>query len=267
MNGLDGGTYVEPYAGGAGMAINLLLNGDVENIIINDADPAIYCFWKSVVEQPDELIDLIRYTEINMDVWRQQKSIQEVPERHSILEIGFSTFFLNRTNRSGILKGGVIGGKDQNGAYRMDARFNKADLIKRVEAISNRREYIRVTGRDGIDLLRNPSWNPDRTMVYIDPPYYVKGSLLYMNHYGYDDHYQLSKEIKKLRSNWILSYDDVPEIRSLYDWATPIEFRLHYSTAESSFGKELFYASSNLLMPMKKVVSYRGGCSPKFVLE
>lgn len=79
MNGLDGGTYVEPYAGGAGMAINLLLNGDVENIIINDADPAVYCFWKSVVEQPDELINLIRYTEINMDVWRQQKSIQEIP--------------------------------------------------------------------------------------------------------------------------------------------------------------------------------------------
>lgn len=262
-NNLIGGTYIEPYAGGAGMAINLLLNKDVDEIIINDADPAIYCFWKSVTEQADKLVKKIEDSEISIEEWKKQKKIQESINQHSTLEIGFSTFYLNRTNRSGILKGGVIGGISQNGKYRMDARFNKTELINRIEAISEKKDSIRVSCRDGIELLKNPMWDVAQSMAYIDPPYFMKGSLLYMNHYKPDDHERLSVEIKKLKSNWILSYDDVPEVRRMYNWATPIEFKLHYSTAKSCFGKELFFASDSLIMPKTKVESFRGGCIPE----
>lgn len=254
-NGLNNGTYTEPYAGGAGMAINLLLDGTVSDIVLNDADRSIFAFWKCVVERTDELTDLIRSTEVSVDEWDLQHEVQSHKGDADLLELGFSTFFLNRTNRSGILAGGIIGGRDQKGKYHIDARFNKDDLISRIERIGMMADHITVECNDGVEFLKklDRTCSPNETLVYIDPPYYNKGSSLYLNHYSHSNHVDLSKVIRDLDVKWILSYDNTPEIREIYDWAIPLEFDMYYSTCERRKGKELFYTSKGLIVPENRV--------------
>ena len=262
-NGLIDGTYIEPYAGGAGMAINLLLDNVVSDIVLNDADRSVFAFWKCVTERTDELIDLIRSTEVTVDEWGVQREVQSRKESTDILELGFSTFFLNRTNRSGILTGGIIGGKNQSGKYHIDARFNKDDLIARIERIGELADHITVECKDGIAFIKglDEKFDIDEALVYIDPPYYVKGSMLYLNHYSHEDHVSLSRTIMDLRLRWILSYDDAPEIKDIYKWAIPLEFEMYYSTYKTKRGRELFFTSKNLELPNMDVKPYRGDIS------
>jgi len=250
-NDLKDATYIEPFAGGAGLAINLLLDGNVSDIVINDADRSIFAFWKCVTEDTDELVEMIKSTDVNMSNWWYQHHIQKNKESSSILDLGFSTFFLNRTNRSGILSGGVVGGRDQSGKYKMDARYNKDGLIKRIQNISEHSDHITVLNYDAEDLLRDnlDDYDLSKTLIYIDPPYFCKGACLYLNHYKPEDHATLSETIRELKCKWILSYDDTPEIRRIYEGMNPLEFDMQYSSFESRIGKEVFYCSKNIDLP------------------
>jgi len=230
-NNISGGTYVEPYAGGAGVALYLLLNEYVKKITINDVDPLIYSFWDSVLNETEELIHLIESTPVNVETWKEQKNISKFSDKFSSLERGFSAFFLNRTNRSGILKGGVIGGLDQTGKYKIDARFNKQDLIKRIEKIAKKRDSIELTGIDALALIKlHAKKKEERSLIYLDPPYYNKGSQLYRNFYKPEDHKEIANEIKKVQSPWLVTYDNCNEIRELYNDQSSINFSLIYST-------------------------------------
>lgn len=126
---LQGGTYIEPYAGGASVALSLLYEGYARHIKINDKDRSIFAFWHAVLNDTEELCRRIQDTPVTMETWQAQREVQRQKETADLLILGFSTFFLNRTNRSGILSGGVIGGKEQTGNYLMDARYNNHDLI------------------------------------------------------------------------------------------------------------------------------------------
>lgn len=251
------GTYVEPYAGGAGVAINLLLNEKVSEIVINDCDPSIYAFWKVVKEYPDNLIKRIKEVSVTVEEWDKQHAIQSNKSTSSLFQLGFSTFFLNRTNRSGVISGGIIGGRDQTGEYNIDARFNKNDLIKRIEKIAEHSDQISVYGMDAKNLLDYivPRYDVNNTLVYIDPPYYEKGNLLYMNAYKHRDHEELRNTIRNLKHKWILSYDDNLEIRKIYNDMQPHTFELNYSSYESRKGLELFYKKDELAFPDGPVIS------------
>lgn len=198
QNNLISGHYVEPYAGGAGIAINLLLQGYAGHIHLNDINRSVYAFWHSVLYETDALCQKIVSTEVTIDEWFIQKNIQKNSQSHNLLELGFSTFFLNRTNRSGILAAGVIGGKNQNGKWKIDARYNKDDLVSRIERIYLNRDAISLYNVDAVSLIKNvlPSL-PDRTLIYLDPPYYVKGQGLYENHYVHDDHIEIAELVQK----------------------------------------------------------------------
>jgi DNA adenine methylase len=248
-NGISGGWYVEPYAGGAGAALFLLMHGYVNDIHINDADPVIYAFWQSATKNTKRLMDLIRETPVNMDTWYAQHEILAKPASHSLVRLAFAAFFLNRTNRSGILAGGVIGGKDQTGPYKLDARYNKVDLLQRIEQIGAMAKHITVTGDDALDLIRRlPSELPKQSLTYLDPPYYVKGSQLYRNYYGPDDHKAIAKAVKKWKLPVLVTYDNEPEIKELYDGVPSVNFTLYYSThdARPHATELLFYRNLEL---------------------
>ncbi|WP_145578044.1 DNA adenine methylase, partial [Yersinia alsatica] len=188
-NGISGGWYVEPYAGGAGAALFLLMRGYVNHIVINDIDPVIYAFWWAILNKNEEFISRLEETPVTMDSWYEQKNILSNPSNYSPLDVGFATFFLNRTNRSGILSGGVIGGKNQNGNYKIDARFNKPKLAERIRKIGEMREHISLYQLDAIELINTvEEIIPKKSLIYLDPPYYEKGSQLYRNHYKPHDH-------------------------------------------------------------------------------
>jgi DNA adenine methylase len=230
-NDLRGGWYVEPYAGGAGAALYLLLEDYVEHIVINDDDPLIHAFWHAVVHDSDAFVEMIRVTPVNMESRAHFQGIVANASKHSSLDLGFAAFFLNRTSRSGILAGGVIGGKEQAGTYKLDARYKHDELIARVLAIGAQRERITVVGMDALDMLVDTSPGfPEKTLIYLDPPYYVKGSLLYGNHYDHADHEAIAHYATLIQHPLLITYDNCPEIRALYRRMKSTEFCLQYST-------------------------------------
>ncbi len=251
-NAINEGCYVEPYAGGAGVALFLLLRGHVRRIVINDADPAVFAFWSTVVNEPEALIHEIRTRPPTMDtrVWSQE--VLAHPDTHSRVKVAFATFFLNRTSRSGILTGGVIGGKAQTGPYKIDARYNRPNLIARIEAIAAVRDRIQIHGLDAITFLdKIASKLPKKTLIYLDPPYYVKGSQLYRNCYSHQDHVAVADKVRSLVHPTLITYDDTPEIRKIYKGMKSSHLSLHYSThaARPLACEAVFYANMILSMP------------------
>lgn len=247
VNRYEKGIYVEPYAGGAGVALYLLLEEVVSNVHINDVDIAIYSFWKTLIDHTDELLNFIECVDITMDTWHEKKYILENSSLFSLKDIGYATFFLNRTNRSGILKGGVIGGKNQNGNYRLDARFNKSNLLKKITKISKYKNKITVSNCDAANLLlklRNELGEND--LVYLDPPYYIKGQGLYRNFYNHNDHLNIMNILSSSKFKWIVSYDNNDEIKKMYYNFHQKEYTLNYSANVKLKGKEVIIYSNNL---------------------
>ncbi|MFC3927313.1 DNA adenine methylase [Streptococcus caprae] len=242
-------TYIEPYMGGAGVALKLLINGDVDKIMVNDFDKSIYAFWYSVINYTDELIDMIEQTPITIIEWEKQREIQNQREAiDDLLKLGFSTLFLNRTNRSGILKAGVIGGKKQSGFYKLDCRFNKISLIEKIKVISSYKSQIKLYNMDAVEFIKSSISRTKASLTFFDPPYYVKGSALYTNFYSHQNHVELKDTIKLHMENkkWILTYDLCPEIAELYSDFDSIEYALNYSVANKSKGTEYMFFSKNV---------------------
>ncbi|RXU05275.1 DNA methyltransferase [Pseudomonas syringae] len=246
-NDLRNFQYIEPYAGGAGAAVFLLLNNLIDRIVINDIDLGIYSFWWAVFHDTENLINLISDTAITMDSWEEQKAILLLEDSSDLTKLGFATFFMNRTNRSGIIRGGVIGGKAQSGQYKLDARFNKAGLISRINVLAQHRARVKITNLDALSLIENPT-EAGHSLYYLDPPYYKKGAQLYRNHYKPSDHLAISQAVAKLHAPWIVTYDNCQEICQLYDTDRKHELSFHYSThlARPIAKEVMFYGNLNI---------------------
>jgi len=248
-NLLYDGVYVEPYAGGASVALSLLFNEYASKIIINDIDRSIFSFWHSVLNKTDHLCKLIYDTPVTVENWERQRQIQRDKNRQSVLKVGFSTFYLNRTNRSGILNAGIIGGRQQTGEWKIDARYNKKDLINRIERIAQYKDKIELYNSDAVQLVKSLRKTiPQKSLFYFDPPYYVKGKDLYLNYYKDNDHQEIANEISKVSNQkWIVTYDDVSQIRKLYSDYRKKSFKLFYSAGSSNKeGKEIMIFSNNI---------------------
>jgi DNA adenine methylase len=252
LNGLEGGHYLEPYAGGAGVAATLLLLGHASHIHINDLDPAVNAFWVSVTRHTEELLRLLHDTPVNMEQWHHWRSVMQGGVECSVAEHGFATLFINRTNRSGILKAGVIGGKHQTGTYKIDARFKKVDLARRISRIAERSADISVYCEDALGLLnRCHEIMPEKSLIYLDPPYYVKGRGLYRNFYDHSDHLAIAKALRprSFKHPWLVSYDNAPEIRDMYEGKMELSYGLSYSAQERYLGDEVMYFRQGLKVP------------------
>ena len=244
-NQMMGMSYAEPYAGGAGLALRLLFEEYVDHIYINDFDKSIYAFWKVVTENSDDFCKWISDVNISIDTWNLYKEIQRSPDNADIVDLARTTFFLNRTNVSGVIKGGVIGGYEQKGKYKIDARFNKDDLIERVQKISQFKDRITVSNLDGIAFIKKMDKLKKEVFIYLDPPYYQKGADLYMNYYIEKDHQNLSKHVHKLNKRWMVSYDNHELILNLYADRNRLIYKLAQS-ASNRVGDEALIFSKDL---------------------
>jgi len=254
-NGLTGGHYVEPYAGGSAVALSLLMLEYASYVHINDLNRSVHAFWWAVLNDTDRLCARIRSERVSMAHWHRQRAVQRDLDADT-LDLAYSTFFLNRTNRSGIIMGGVIGGKGQDGPWKLNARFNKADLIHRIERIAALRHSIFLHRLDASELIAKvlPTL-PKRSLVYLDPPYYVKGKGLYENHYGHEDHAAIAKQVAKIKQHWIVSYDNVPAIREMYRAYRHRTFGLRYSAQDRYQGSEVMFFSKHLRIPSEVIPS------------
>lgn len=243
------GHYVEPYAGGAGIALQLLQHEHVRYVHLNDLNKSVYAFWHSVLNHTDNFCERIAHCKLTMREWKLQREIQRTPREHDKFELGFSLFYLNRTNRSGIISGGVIGGTDQAGTWKMDARFNRDDLIERIQTIARYKNRIKISNLDAEKFLESKVLDlPQNSIIYLDPPYYDKGHRLYDNFYGHEDHARLAKFIRTKMKNkkWLVSYDNVSNISDLYKAYHQQEYGLTYSAKEYRIGSELMIFSPKL---------------------
>lgn len=244
-NSLAGCTYVEPYAGGAGAGLALLVTGQVSKVVINDLDPAVHAFWSYLIRDPDSLTSRIETVPLTVDEWKKQKIIY-ASGTTDINALGFATFYLNRTNRSGVLNAGPIGGLKQTGNYLIDARFNRDNLVERVRTLRLLRRNIEVTCVDGLATIRRHAARPN-TFVYADPPYFEKAGSLYMNSFRAEDHASLAQAMgKQANGNWLLTYDSVPQVHSLYPQFRIRPFNLRYSAHRVKTATELAVLSSTL---------------------
>jgi DNA adenine methylase len=244
-NDLLGSAYAEPYAGGAGLALRLLFEEYVERIYINDLDRSIYAFWTSVLTNPDAFCSWIEDVDVSMDSWYRYKEIQNNAQSADLWELAKSTFFLNRTNVSGVVKGGVIGGYEQKGRYTIDVRFKKRDLICRIEKIAQFRNRISASNLDGLAFVKKMDGKAEDIFIYLDPPYYQKGAELYMNYYSKADHVRLSNYIHRMRKKWMVSYDNHDFILNLYAAKKKILYRLSQS-ASNRVGDEVLIFSEQI---------------------
>ena len=251
-NNLLDGEYAEPYAGGAAIALELLLQEYVSHIHINDVSRPIHAFWKSVLDDTERLVRLVRDTPLTVRAWDCQKRILANPKDHDTLDLGFAAFFLNRTNRSGILNGGIIGGRDQSGPWKIDARFNPIELSHRIESIAKLRSRVSLSREDAKKfLLKRVTRFPENTLIYLDPPYYIKGKELYHHFYTHPDHEEVAALVTKkiLRQKWIVSYDNVDAIREMYAGCRSIVYGIGYSAREARTGNEVMFFCDGLDVP------------------
>jgi DNA adenine methylase len=255
----DSFTYIEPFAGGAGVAVNLLLDGVVTSVVINDYDKAIYSFWRALKEETDALIELIRRTPVTVEEWYKQKDIYLADNRKYSLKLGFAAFFLNRTNRSGILNAaGPIGGYEQKGTYLIDARFNKEVLIERIQNIAAYKKHIFIYNKEIRSFITQvlPKYR-NNAFVYFDPPYFSNGKRLYKNFLEHEDHVEIARYISQnVLCDWILTYDDAPQIHDIYSQYqyTARKYNLNYSVANKGKGTELLLFKSPELLPTKQEI-------------
>lgn len=248
-------TYIEPFCGGAAVALELLFNGIVNNIIINDYDYSIYCFWDCILHRTDEFIRLIKETEVSIEEWHNQKRIRDNSSEYDTLEIGFSTFFLNRTNRSGIIdKAGPIGGFTQEGSYPIGCRFNKDRLISQIRRIANYRDHIELYNMEALNFIDTVILRRKKVFIFFDPPYYGKGPGLYTNFYSHGDHVNLSHEVLHRLQNrkWIVTYDNTNAIKSMYARVTNIEFELQYTLQKKHRASEVMFFSRRVKRPQNE---------------
>lgn len=242
-NNLYGCTYIEPFAGGANLALNLLFSGVANKIILNDVDPAIYAVWYSILNNGPEFIEFINEIPVNIEEYNNQRRIYN-GEYTNILELGLATFYLNRTNRSGIIKAGPIGGYDQTGNYLIDCRFNRRNLSNRIKHIYESRNSIEIYNDDArAFLLRN---YPNNSFFFIDPPYYNKGSSLYRNFFTHNDHMEIAEIVRNLAYPWVVTYDNVDSVIEMYNFTQHIEYNITYTVETKRIGNEIMFYSNTI---------------------
>ncbi|WP_227108065.1 DNA adenine methylase [Chromobacterium rhizoryzae] len=260
QNNLHDPVYVEPFCGGCGLALELLCSYTAGKIILNDLDRAIYAFWHETINNPKELCKKIESTPCNIDTWNKQREVWQNRSAAPLPDLAFATFFLNRTNRSGILDAGVIGGKEQSGKWKMNARYNTSDLIRRIEKIGQLKSRIELYNLEAISFLEKITPQlPKNSLIYLDPPYVKKGPGLYLNYYKEKDHKLLAEHVQnKIKTPWIVSYDDHPIIKSLYNDRQTQTLDFTYSAhSATKAGRELIFFSEDITPPDMKNSKFR----------
>ena len=246
INGLNNTVYCEAFAGGAGLACKLLLQNDISNIVINDFDRAVFCMWDAIVNHSDDLCAYIDDVDLSITTWLKCREVYQNQSEYDDFDLGKAAFFLNRTNVSGILSGGVIGGIEQKGRYLIDARFNREGLKNKIRALGRRRDDIDIHMEDAEDFIHTISEDVENPFAYFDPPYVQKGPGLYRSSFDEKKHRSLAAAIKSCEFSWFATYDADDLVDELYNGFVRDTIVLGYSAHSAGQGEERLIMSRDM---------------------
>lgn len=242
--------YAEAFAGGAGAALRLLVDDEVDHIYINDLDPGIAALWRCIFNDTEQLISAVETEEISIEAWHRHSHTYRNPSSASDIELGFATFFLNRCNRSGILSARPIGGLDQTGTWKIDARFNRDGLASRIKNLGKYSSRVTLSEMDAQSFIRTLETRSDDVLLYVDPPYLVQGDRLYMDSLTANDHRSLSNLLHDTPLRWLLTYDADKRItEELYRGFRCVEFSILHTAQIQRTGVEYAVFGNQLILP------------------
>lgn len=251
-------TYVEPFAGGAGAALRLVYDEFVESIVLNDLDPGVAAFWRAVLAHTTEFVERVLSCEVTVEEWYRCNHIY-TNRIGDDMELGFATFFLNRTNRSGILTARPIGGLEQTGKWKIDARFNRRDLANRIKIVGRYRNRIMICQQDGVDVIQDWLTSERTSFCYVDPPYLNNSADLYLDTLAWDDHVRLADLLRSTSRLWMVTYDCDCRVHDvLYPDLPYATFGIAHTAARQHVGQEYAVFAPALSLPNLAGMGSRG---------
>lgn len=244
-NNLQPDLFVEVFAGGASVSLQLLANKTVQQIGLIEKDPLVAAFWKVVFSKNDVnwLISQIEEIEITLEKWQAFKNTVPDDQRMRAL----ACLYLNRTSFSGILapSSGPLGGYEQQSDYPIDCRFPRETLIKRIQQANALRDKVAfvwqvdwAAGLKRIAQKQQVGKLPLDALFYFDPPFFAKAEKLYSYYFTNGDHTKLRDAIVSLNQNWVLSYDYCDRVEELYTDNAPTHIEMLYSAAQNGGQRE-----------------------------
>ena len=226
--------YVEPFAGGLGVGLHVI--GGMKESWINDADFNIYAMWHSVIHNHKELIELVSGFSPSVDAFREFKLRLANHKAEDLVQTGFMKMALHQISFSGLGEraGGPQGGVLQK-ENKIGSRWSFPRIKKQITLSHAILKNTQCTCMDFEAVLKQASGYA----IYCDPPYYKRGNDLYAQRFSKEDHLRLAKVLQH-KKMWILSYDNVAKIRSLYaPFASIEEVAVKYSINNPIQKKEL----------------------------
>ena len=221
LNALRPGLFVEPFAGGASVALQLVKDEAVKCMGLIERDPLVAAFWKTVFFDADWLVRQVKTTPVTVEQWCALKTGRHKTAR----ERAFACLYLNRTSFSGIIAQGAgpLGGYKQASVHKIDCRFTRQTLIRRIRQAEALREKVafvwNLTWADGLARIRMMQARgslPCDVFYYVDPPFFEKAKRLYTYYFTDTDHRRLRDVLLTMQEPWILSYDSAERVRELY---------------------------------------------------
>tara|TARA_R110002020_G_scaffold74540_24_gene190677 strand:+ start:642 stop:1403 length:762 start_codon:yes stop_codon:yes gene_type:complete len=241
--------YAEPFCGGAGAAVNLLEDGKVASIHLNDADARVYSAWNAMVHETERFLERIASARVDMEEWYEARETLQNMQLNGdySFEVGYATYFINRTSRSGIVLGsGPIGGYNQTGRWKIDARFYRESMSRRIAWIGENRDRIHLTNEDATVFLARSEARVslEKTLFFVDPPYVEAGSRLYLNAMSESKHSALADMLNSGRfPHWVLTYDNHPLVHRLYRDFRQRKIQVNYSLKTTRKEREILVQS------------------------